>query len=86
MILVWAKSDIQIPVEIQSSVRDAVKSQIPDIEEFSVSIRAKPEQNDGRGVGLTRLLDKVLQLRKLKQTLPLTLAVSSDPLFLFGVR
>jgi hypothetical protein len=86
VILVWAKSDIQLPAEIEKSVRDAVKSQIPDMEEFSVSMRAQPEGDEGRGVGLTTLLEKVLQFRRLKQTLPSARGDSSDPLFLFGVR
>jgi hypothetical protein len=86
VILVWAKSDIRVSEEIKKAVRDAVQSQIPDVEECQISVRSQDEQHDGRGLGLTMLLDRVLQLRKLKQSLPPPLADSSDPLFLFGAR
>ena len=86
VILVWAKSDIQIPPEIEKAVREAVYSQIPDTEEFNVSIRSQDENHHGQGVGLTTLLNRVLEIRRRKQSLPSAQAGSSDPLFLFGAR
>jgi len=84
--LVWAKSDIPIAAEMENAVREAVRSQIPDVEEFKVSMRAQGDSDDGRGVGLTTLLDHALQLRKLRQALPATRANTQDALFLYGAR
>jgi len=84
--LVWAKSDIPIAAEMENAVREAVRSQIPDVEEFKISMRAQGDSDDGRGVGLTTLLDHALQLRKLRQALPATRANTQDALFLYGAR
>jgi hypothetical protein len=86
VILVWTKSDIQITLEIERAVRESVQSQIPDAAEFHISVSAQGEQQDGRGVGLADVLDGILQLKRLKQSLPPLRADSNDPLFLFGAR
>jgi double-GTPase-like protein len=86
IILVWAKSDIQISQDVEQAVREAVHSQIPDAQEFRTSVVSHGEQPEGQGFGLTTLLDRVLNLRKRKQILPDPGVDSSDPLFLFGAR
>ncbi len=85
-ILVWAKSDIEISPEIQEAVREAVRAQIPDSEEFHTSVVSQDEQYEGRGFGLTSLLDRVLDVPRLKQILPQPPVGSLDPLFLLGTR
>jgi hypothetical protein len=84
--LVWTKSDIQVTPAMKAAVRDAVRSQIPDFEEFAVSMEAPPGDTTGVGMGLTDLLRHTLQIRRLMQTLPLSGAKTHDPLFLFGTR
>jgi hypothetical protein len=86
IILVWAKSDVEISQDIEKTVREAVHSQIPDVEEFHTSVLSQDNQREGEGLGLTALLDRVLQLRRRKQRLPHPGVDSFDPLFLFGAR
>jgi hypothetical protein len=86
IILVWAKSDVQISQDIEEAVREAVYSQIPDAEEFHTSVLSQDEQREGQGLGLTTLLDRLLHLRRHIQILPHPTVDSSDPLFLFGAR
>lgn len=86
VLLVWSKSDVRISEDIEKAVREAVKSQIPDAEEFQTSVLLQGEAREGRGLGLTILMDRVLHLRRRKQILPPAQRDSSDPLFLFGAR
>lgn len=84
--LVWTKADIQVTPAMQTAVRDAVRSQIPNCEEFVISMQAPPGDTVGVGMGLTDLLRHTLQIRRLTQALPPSGAKTHDPLFLFGTR
>lgn len=84
--LVWTKSDIPVADTMQAAVRDAVQSQIPDFEEFKVSMQAPPDDTSGLGTGLTHLLKHTLGIRRLTQVLLPSRAKTDDPLFLFGAR
>lgn len=84
--LVWTKSDIPVASTMQTAVRDAVQSQIPNFEEFAVSMEAPPGDTAGVGMGLTNLLRQTLLVRRLTQALPASRAKTDDPLFLFGTR
>jgi hypothetical protein len=84
--LVWTKSDIPVASTMQTAVRDAVQSQIPNAEEFVISMEAPLGDTTGVGTGLTDLLRQTLQIRRLKLELPTSRAKTDDPLFLFGTR
>lgn len=84
--LVWTKSDIPVAESMQTAVRDAVCAQIPDFEEFKVSMQGRSEDTPGLGTSLTDLLKHALQIRRSRQVLPPSRAKTDDPLFLFGER
>jgi hypothetical protein len=84
--LVWTKSDIPVATTMQATVRDAVRSQIPNFAEVAVSMEAPPGDTAGVGRGLTELLRQTLQTRRLTRALPPSVANTEDPLFLFGAR
>lgn len=83
--LVWTKADISIAPEMEKAVRGAVFGLMPDAREFSVSVNADGSNAD-KGRGLLELLEWTLDNRRACLTLPPLKAVSSDPLFMYGVR
>jgi Double-GTPase 2 len=84
--LVWTKADISVSPEMETAVRDAVVSQMPDAVEFSVSVVTSGPESEGVGTGLLDLLQWVLECQRRKAILPNIAAESYDPLFLFGAR
>jgi len=86
VILVWTKSDVAVDPEMKRSILDAISSQIPDYEEFQVSVRYSDEAHIAALKNLSDLFNHVLNIRKLLQILPPANASSNDPLFLVGAR
>ena len=86
VILAWTKSDIAVADTMRQAVLDTVSSQIPSFREISVSMQALPGQDTGVGVGLSDLLQLLMDTRRLKTRLPASRAKNDDPLFLFGAR
>lgn len=84
--LVWTKSDVAIPTDMEKAIRDAVLRPMPDAVEFSVSILSDPEDASATGRGLIELLDWSLGVRRVSVSLPPINASSADPLFVFGSR
>ena len=82
--LVWTKSDIEIPSQMEDSIREAIFGPMPDAAEFSVSV-----VSGGRGMGevdegLIELLDWTLKVRRPLIELPSRSVIRDDPLFRYG--
>jgi hypothetical protein len=71
VVLAWTKSDIAIADTMRQAVLDAASSQIPGFREISVSMQAPSGQDTGVGVGLTDLLQLLLDTRRLERPSPL---------------
>lgn len=82
--LVWTKADADVAQEMENSIRQIVRSVMPDSEEFSVSVFSK----DGGDVGdgFQELFLWILSTRRPSIQLPLAPLSGSDPLFVFGRR
>ena len=83
--LVWTKTDISIPEDMEGGVRSTVRKAIPNAAEFAVSIKSDPT-GTGTGQGLLDLLRWVLNVRRLTARLPEPAGDSLDPLFMFGAK
>jgi hypothetical protein len=84
--LVWTKADISVSSEMESAVREAVFSQMPDAVEFSVSVITSNPMGDGTGTGFLELLGWILDCRRTEAILLVSEKENYDPLFLFGAR
>ena len=82
--LVWTKADIDVDVEIEKRIRDAVMNLMPDVREFSVSIFSR-ESTSG-GAGFQDLFEWVRATRRPGIALPFGSSSGNDPLFVFGRR
>jgi hypothetical protein len=82
--LVWTKADLDVHVAMESRIRDAVMSVMPDAAEFSVSVFSKESSNTG--TGFRDLFDWIRRTRRPGVVLPLASASGNDPLFVFGRR
>ncbi|MEX3693852.1 hypothetical protein AB3X91_33810 [Paraburkholderia sp. BR14263] len=80
--LVWTKGDIDVDPQMESTIRRAVRNDIPDASEFSVSVFA---QNGETGVGFQDLFAWVLETRRTGARLEST-STTVDPLFMIGRR
>lgn len=59
--LVWTKSDIHVPEEIEAAVREAAKRSLVNHAEFRVSMHPTPEsQSQNQGHGILELLQWVM--------------------------
>ena len=59
--LVWTKSDIPVPEEIETAVRDAAKRSLVNHAEFRVSMHPTPEsKSQNQGYGILELLQWVI--------------------------
>ncbi len=66
--LVWTKSDVAVPSDLETAVRSAVRTAIPDADEFAVTIM--PESGGKRDAqGLLDLLRWVLTARRARADL-----------------
>lgn len=83
--LVWTKADLKIAPEMEEDVRSAVFRLMPDVAEFSVSIRDTSGSGD-EGAGLAELFEWCLSTRRARGQLGSTPDTSFDPLFIFGKR
>lgn len=86
--LVWTKADVEIPIEMENAVRDAVIDAIPNAAEHSVSVVGAPGTDPllNKGVGLTELLRWAVDIRRTGVRLPPPASISEDPLFIYGSR
>ena len=81
--LVWTKSDISIPKEMEEAVRIAVLRVIPKAVEFSVSIMPKPDGTE-KAQEFLDLLNWALNVRRPTVRLPEPASSNLDPVFTFG--
>ena len=86
--LVWTKSDVEIPPEIEKAVREAVTDAMPDAFEHSVSVVGSPASDlrRNKGSGLVELLQWTISIRRSGVRLPPHASTSGDPLFMFESR
>jgi len=84
--LVWTKSDIDLEPQVEGSIRDTMFNLMPDAAEFSVSVAPSSAEGNQVGVGLVKLLNWTLSIRRPDIVLPASLTTGVDPLFLYGVR
>ena len=83
--LVWTKSDVSIPQETESAVRESVLRVMPEAAEFPVSIMTKPDGTEDRR-GLLELLGWVLSARRARVRLREVGVSELDPFFRVGAR
>ena len=83
--LVWTKTDISIPEDMEEAVRSTVFQAMPNAVEFAVSIKFDLTGTD-TGQGLLDLLRWALNVRRPTARLPAPAGDSLDPLFMFGAR
>ena len=70
--LVWTKSDIAIPADIQSAVRAAAKRSLGNHAEFSVSMHPTAgAQNQNQGLGILELLKWIMEAKPSRFAVPL---------------
>ena len=81
--LVWSKSDISLPDEMEEAVRRAVLRLIPNALEFTVSIMPGRDGNENVQ-GFLDLLRWVLNVRRPAVQLPVPESSSLRPVFTFG--
>jgi len=86
--LVWTKSDVDIPPEMEEAVRGAVIDAMADTVEHSISVVAPPDCDPllNQGTGLIELLHWALGVRRPGVRLPVPSSTSRDPLFIYGIR
>lgn len=86
--LVWTKSDVNIPPEMEEAVRGAVIDVMPDAAEHSVSVVGPPDADPllNRGAGLVELLQWAIGVKRAGVRLPPLASTSDDPLFIYGNR
>lgn len=84
--LVWTKSDVKVPSQVEDAIREAVFGPMPDANEFFVSVVSLGQGADGAGAGLTELLSWILAIQRPKIDLPSVSADRVDPLFMYGAR
>jgi hypothetical protein len=86
--LVWTKSDVDIPLEMEGAVRGAVIDAMPDAVEHSVSVVGAPDGDPllNKGTGLVELLQWAIGVRRPGVRLPPPASKSDDPLFIYGNR
>ena len=82
--LVWTKADIEISPEMESRIRQAVTSVMPDAAEFSVSVFA--EEGGDVGLGFQKLFRWILDMRRSYVQLPPAAVSGHGPLFIYGRR
>ena len=83
--LVWTKTDISIPEDMENAVRSTVLKSMPNAVEFAVSIKSDPAGTD-TGQGLLDLLRWALNVRRPTVRLPEPAGDNFDPLFIYGAR
>jgi hypothetical protein len=86
--LVWTKSDVDIPSEMEDAVRGAVTDAMPDAVEHSVSVVGTPDGDPllNKGAGLVELLQWAIGVRRPSVQLSPPASTSNDPLFVYGSR
>lgn len=86
--LVWTKADVDLPEEMETAVRTAVISAMPDAVEHSVSVVGKEGTDPmlNKGTGVVELLQWAVDVRRSGVKLPPPESASDDPLFLYGSR
>lgn len=86
--LVWTKSDVDIPPEMEEAVRSAVTDAMPDVVEHPVSVvgAADGDPLRNKGAGLVELLQWAISVRRSGVRLPQAASTSNDPLFIYGNR
>ena len=81
--LVWSKSDVSLPSDMEEAVRSAVLRVIPNAVEFAVSIMPGPDGTENVQ-GFLDLLRWALNVRRPTVRLPGPAGDSLDPVFTFG--
>lgn len=86
--LVWSKSDVDIPPEMEEAIRSAVIDAMPDAAEHSVSVVGAPDGDPtlNKGTGLVELFQWAISIRRRGVGLPPPGSTSDDPLFVYGTR
>lgn len=86
--LVWTKSDVDIPPEMEEAVRGVVMEMMPDAVEHSVSVVGETDGDPllSKGAGLVELLQWAIDVRRPGLRLPPPTSTSDDPLFIYGTR
>lgn len=86
--LVWTKSDVDIPPEMENAIRRAVTDVMPDAVEHSVSVIRAPNGDPlrNKGAELIELLQWAIGVRRPGVRLPPPTSTSYDPLFTYGSR
>ncbi len=82
--LVWTKSDFSVSPEVENAVRKTIFETMPDIKEFSVSVKLGEPGTDDAERGLIALLEWTLAVRRPCPKLPPPASHGMDPMFLFG--
>ena len=82
--LVWTKADLPVNPAMGDRIRQAIRKEIPDAAEFSVSVFSKDGSNPMDG--FQRLFDWVMTYRRPGVELPVAASGSKDPLFVYGRR
>lgn len=84
--LVWSKTDVQITKEMEGTIRHAVQNEIPDAEEFTVSVIPAPDGSNDTGRGLLDLLRWFVNVQRSTVKFPEPATGNLDPFFMFGTR
>lgn len=86
--IVWTKVDLSVPPEIRSTIRDVVGREIPDADEFAVSVHASGAGGEAGardpGPGFLALLDWVITARRPPLDLRRPATTTADPFLAYG--
>jgi hypothetical protein len=84
--LVWTKADVSISTEMRETVLNAVKAAMPDVIEFSVSVKAGASGEDNATPAFLHLLDWTLGVRRRPVSLPRLEAAGRNLFLVAGAR
>ena len=82
--LVWTKSDVAVDSAMADRIRQAVRKEIPDAVEFSVSVLSKDSAS--QIPAFKQLFDWITAYRRPGAQLPPAESAGHDPLFVYGRR
>lgn len=84
--LVWTKSDLDVPPQVEEAVRRAVLDLIPEAVEFQATVVTAGGRAGAAERDFVDLLEWALSRRRGRTAIPEPAASSADPLFKVGAR
>lgn len=82
--LVWAKSDVKVPLKVREALQEFAHRMIPDIQEFSVTVLPSEPQVANNELGFMELLEWVVKTPEPIFAAPVSAVHGNDPFLMYG--